>query len=62
MKHQMCSTNIVMHNQCKSNISMLKWSMRMILAILPVTTTTSANMEENLDKKGLKVNKNKTEN
>ena len=36
--------------------------MRMILAILPVTKTTSANMEENLDKKGLKVNKNKTEN
>ena len=42
MKYQVSSRSAVMHNQRKSNISVLKWSMQMILARLPVTTNTSA--------------------
>ena len=42
MKYQVSSPSIIMHNQRKSNISMLKWNMPMILASLSVTTTTFA--------------------
>ena len=38
------ATRIIMHNQRKSNISILKWCMPMILARLPVTTTAFADM------------------
>ena len=62
----MSSPSIIMHNQRKSNISILKWSMPMILASLPVTTTISADMsimrKKILVKKKLKENKSKTEN
>ena len=55
-----------MDNQSKPNISILKWSMMMILASLPVTRMTSADTsitwKKIMVKKGLKVNKNKTEN
>ena len=40
MKYQMSSPGIIMHNQHKSNILILKWGMPMILASLPVTTAT----------------------
>ena len=41
MKYQMSSLRKIMYNQRKSNISILKWSMLMILTSLPLTTTTS---------------------
>ena len=55
-----------MDNQSKLNISILKCSMMMILASLPVTRMTSADTsimwKKIMVKKGLKVNKNKTGN
>ena len=62
----MSRPSIIMDNQSKPNISILKWSMMMILASLPVTRMTSADTsitwKKIMVKKGLKVNKNKTEN